>query len=59
MLFRLEGTEKLLEQVRLDHEREARYNREQQLRENQLQDQLRKVQSLMVQNLQSTTRTRC
>ena len=52
MLFRLEGTEKLLEQVRLDHEREARYNREQQLRENQLQDQLRKVQSLLVWNLQ-------
>ena len=48
MLYRLDATEKLLEQVRLDHERETHYNREQQLRETQLQDQLRKVQSLMV-----------
>jgi hypothetical protein len=49
MLYRLDATEKLLEQVRLDHEREAHYNREQQLRETLLQEQLRKVQSLMVQ----------
>jgi hypothetical protein len=59
MLFRLDATEKLLEQVRLDHDRETHYNREQQLRENQLQDQLRKVQSLMVHNLRPTTRPRC
>ena len=49
MLYRLDATEKLLEQVRLDHERETHYNREQQLRETLLQEQLRKVQSLMVQ----------
>jgi hypothetical protein len=49
MLCRLDATEKLLEQVRLDHERETHYNREQQLRETLLQEQLRKVQSLMVQ----------
>lgn len=48
MLYRLDCTEKLLEQVRLDHDRESHYNREGQLRESLLQEQLRKVKVLMV-----------
>ena len=48
LLYHLEITEKLLDQTRLDHGREAHYNRENQLRETKLQDQLRMVKQIMV-----------
>lgn len=50
MLFKLDATEKALEQARLDHDRETHYNREGQLRESLLQEQLRRVKALMVRS---------
>lgn len=47
LLYHLEITEKLLDQTRLDHSREAHYNRENQLRETKLQEQLRMVKQMM------------
>ena len=47
LTHQLEMTEKLLEQSRLDHEREVLFNRETQQREITLQDQLTHVKTLM------------
>lgn len=48
LLFHLESTENRLKQLQLDHTRESQYSRDGQLRENTLQDQLRRVKGAMV-----------
>jgi hypothetical protein len=47
-LYQLESTQNQLERLQLDHSREAQYNREGQLREEAMRDQLTTVKAVMV-----------
>ncbi|KAI4168195.1 MAG: hypothetical protein LQ343_006581 [Gyalolechia ehrenbergii] len=48
LLRRIDNLSNDYQQMSLDHQRETQFNREGQLRERQLKDELRKLQSFMV-----------